>query len=87
MAEFERLKMVYDKLASIDGEEAFSYDPEVSAWLAELHDLAKQYGELHAIGDTSERLKTKLYILNRLSGIAGSIDFIVKTAAPPGGFC
>lgn len=77
---FERLKMTYDKLANIDGEEAMVYDPEVSAWLAELHTLAESYDTLATISESKTRLKTKLYIYERLSGIADSIAFMVKTA-------
>ena len=77
---FERLKMAYDKLADIDGEEAMAYDPEVSAWLAELHTLAESYDTLADITDSKARLKTKLYIYERLSGIADSIAYMVKTA-------
>ena len=77
---FERLKMAYDKLADIDGEEAMAYDPEVSAWLAELHTLAERYDTLADITDSKARLKTKLFIYERLSGIADSIAYMVKTA-------
>lgn len=77
---FERLKMAYDKLADIDGEEAMAYDPEVSAWLAELHTLSESYDTLSDITDSKVRLKTKLFIYERLSGIADSIAYMVKTA-------